>query len=229
MMLILVVLHTTSHHLYSQTSDSLNFFKPKSPSMEGDSLNEAIANSASKDTTKSKKWPPHKRAMALAVVCPGAGQIYNKKFWKLPILYAGTGAIMYFWITNQTGFREFKSMYNDTYDKMKADPTYTPFYFSERTQSYYTSINQLSTERDTYRRYRDFAIAGAIALYAISIMDAYIDAHLKNFDLSPDLSLSIKPLFYAYNNTNFTGISLGLKFKDNRKYNNQLIKSSFNK
>ncbi len=98
---------------------------------------------------------------------------------------------------------------------------------SNDTKSYYTSVSQLASDRDTYRRYRDLSIAGSVALYAISILDAYVDAHLRTFDLSPDLSVTAKPLFYKNNATFVTGVSLNFNFKNNRSQYNQLLKKDF--
>lgn len=178
---------------------------------------------------KNKGWSRPKKALIWAMVLPGAGQVYNKKYWKLPILYAGIGAVTYFWVTNQLGFAEFRDAYDRNYELQAADPTYDVF---ENNLKYgssyvYTNLDQLATERNTYRRYRDMSIAGAIALYAISMMDAYVDAHLSTFDLKDDLSLTISPSFYNYNATFVPGLSLSLNFKNNRIPNNKLIKSDF--
>jgi hypothetical protein len=179
---------------------------------------------------KSKELTAPKKALLLALVLPGAGQAYNKKYWKMPILYAGVGACAYFWISNQVAYRELKAAYHRNYVAIQADETYQVYedQLTYGTVPVYTSLAQLSTDRDTYRRYRDFSIAGSVALYALSVLDAYVDAHLKEFDLSPDLSFSIKPLFYNYNNATFApGMSLSLRVKNNRMYNNQLYKREF--
>jgi hypothetical protein len=177
---------------------------------------------------KNKKWSHPKKVMVWAMVLPGSGQFINKKYWKMPILYGIAAGLAYFWVTNEAGYREFKKKFNVEYDSIASYPTYTFQYSSARTGLIYTSVNQLSSQRDTYRRYRDFAIAGSIALYAISILDAYVDAHLSTFSLSPDLSMSVKPVFISYNSATFApGLSLSLKFKNNRIPNNQLLRSDF--
>ncbi len=183
----------------------------------------------SKAAQKEKRQPLSrpKKAMIWAMVLPSAGQAYNRKYWKMPILYAGIGACAYFLITNQQGYSEMKSAYNRNYDALEANPNHEIYEDNLKygTVQVYTSLAQLSSDRDTYRRYRDLSIAGSIAFYAISILDAYVDAHLKEFDLSPDLSFYAKPLFYNHNNATFApGLSLGLKFQNNRIRNNQLYK-----
>ncbi len=212
--------------------DSLSFRSPKKPiprpaavlidTIRVDSL-------ARVDTTGKPKWNRPTKALLLAMVIPGAGQVYNKKYWKLPILYAGVGAAAYFWFTNQKGYFEFKNRYTAEYDLLQADPAHEFLYYSDKTGAYYTSINQLSSERDNFRRYRDLAVAGSLALYVISLLDAYVDAHLSTFDLSPDLSMSIDPLLYRQNNVNFgAGLTIGFKFKNNRLQKSRLYNSSFN-
>ena len=176
---------------------------------------------------KKSKWSRPKKIMVMAMILPGSGQVLNHKYWKLPILYAGIGAMTYFWVSNQHLYHEFKREYKTQNHYLSLDPSYTFVYYSQRTQSYYTDVGQLATDRDTYHQYRDMSIAGSVALYAISILDAYVDAHLSTFELNPDLSLSIKPLFYQ-NNTNFvSGLSLNLKFKNNRIHHNQLLGRDF--
>jgi hypothetical protein len=179
---------------------------------------------------KRKEWSRPKTALVLALVLPGAGQAYNKKFWKIPVLYAGVGACAYFWISNQVAYRELKSAYLRNYYAIQEDPSFQVYedQLTYGTLQVYTSLAQLSTDRDTYRRYRDFSIAGSFALYAISVLDAYVDAHLREFDLSPDLSFSVKPLFYNYNNATFApGLSLSLRVKNNRLSNYQLYNRRF--
>ena len=179
---------------------------------------------------KSKEWSRPKKALVLALVLPGAGQAYNKKYWKMPILYAGVGACAYFWISNQVAYRELKDAYLRNYYDALADPAHEVYEANLKygTVQVYTSIAQLSTDRDTYRRYRDFSIAGSVALYVISVLDAYVDAHLREFDLNPDLSFSIKPVFYNYNNATFApGLSLSLRVKNNRMSSSQLYKREF--
>jgi hypothetical protein len=179
---------------------------------------------------KERNWSRPKTAMVWAMVLPGAGQAYNRKFWKMPILYVGAGVLAYYWITNQRGYSEFNKAYDRNYDILLNDPSYQVYEDNLKYGSsfVYTSIDQLATERDTYRRYRDMSIAGSVILYTISILDAYVDAHLSTFDLNPDLSLSVKPMFYNYNNVTFApGLSLSLNFKNNRISKNQLIKRVF--
>jgi hypothetical protein len=166
---------------------------------------------------KRKPWSRPKKAMVWAMVLPGAGQAYNRTYWKMPILYAGLGVLTYMVVINQGGYSEFSTQYEHHYKMGAEDPTYTFIWHSSRTDFNYSTLNQLRTERDAFRRQRDLAAAGILLCYTISILDAYVTAHLKDFDLSPDLSMSVKPMFYTYNNATFIptpGVSLSLKFKN---------------
>ncbi|HSZ25903.1 MAG TPA: DUF5683 domain-containing protein [Cytophagaceae bacterium] len=229
----LVAIIFSTKNSYSQKPDTLairkgdSLFYRQSDSLMGidpdnDTLIMRPTEVAKKDTShflkKKKQWSSPKKAMVWAMVLPGAGQAYNRKFWKMPILYIGAGILAYFWVSNNYGYQELKNEYktvylNTQYDLLNYNTAYTFQYVSYTNNFTYTNINQLSIDRDTYHRYRDMAIAGSVILYVVSILDAYVDAHLKDFDLSPDLSMSVRPMFYKYNSSTFTpGISIGFKF-----------------
>jgi hypothetical protein len=221
------------------------FFGPRQKEQDailGNSVDSIVRSDVSRDSLKKvsgrtlrdsvenekhKKWSRPKKTMVMAMILPGLGQAYNHQYWKLPILYAGVGALVYFWVTNQKLYREFKGEYTYQSGLLANNPTYQVYYFSKATGNVYTTVDQIASDRDTYRRYRDMSIAGSVVLYGISILDAYVSAHLMDFDLNPDLSVSIKPLFYKNNTTFVTGLSLSLNFKNNRICPNQLLKRDF--
>lgn len=160
------------------------------------------------DSIKQRTIPGKSRpatAAILSTVLPGAGQVYNKKYWKVPILYAGGGALIYFTISNYRGYVKYRDAY-----KMRVDQ-------DPNTVDPYINIyddNALRYLRDAYRRDFEFFTIMTGALYVINILDAYVDAHLKYFDVNENLALSVKPLFYQNNYSQFAGgISLNLKFK----------------
>ncbi len=223
----------SSHKLLAQQEDSSivherDSMMYKNVPVDTETEAEKAYDKAEAKKKKNKKWSHPKKVMVWAMVLPGSGQFINKKYWKMPILYGFAAAAGYFWITNESAYREFKHQFNIQYDSVHNRPAYTFDYYSTRTGLDYTTVNQLSSQRDTYRRFRDFAIAGSIALYAISILDAYVDAHLSTFSLSPDLSMVLKPVFISYNSATFApGLSLSLKFKNNRIPNNLLLRSDF--
>lgn len=146
-----------------------------------------------------------RRASLYAAILPGAGQIYNKKYWKLPIVYGGFIAL---------GLAV--DFYNDLYKGYRADI----FRFLE--DDLYVppngaSLDQTRTLADNARRDRDFWIAMTGVMYLVQIVDAHIDAHLKEFELNPDLKFSIEPgveptYFAGYTLGFSSGISLKLKF-----------------
>ncbi len=117
-----------------------------------------------------------------SAMLPGLGQIYNKKYWKVPVIYAGLGASGYFIVRNTRQYNEFR-------DALIArnDPDATDAY-----QGIYTE-QQLNTIKSTYRRWRDLSYISFIAVYVLQVVDANVDAHLYDFDVSDDLSLRLAP------------------------------------
>jgi hypothetical protein len=175
-----------------------------------DSLSVADADTTAVTDTSKIWWTGPRKALFMSMAVPGLGQIYNKKYWKLPILYIGAALLTYSWITSQHNYQTFENAYSKY--EGNTPPTFRDTLLNGLI---YRSSAQLKIERDTYRRNRDKAIAGSIALYALNILDAYVDAHLKEFDVSPDLALSIKPFIYQNNSATFTsGINLRLTFKN---------------
>ena len=139
--------------------------------------------------------PDPKKAMWLAIVFPGGGQIYNRKYWKLPIVYGGLLGCVYALNWNNTMYQDYSQAYVDIMDD---DPN-TKSYENFIPPSY--NINQNMTrmqdlfkrKKNYYRRYRDLSIFCMIGVYALSIIDAYVDAELSSFDISKDLSMKVKP------------------------------------
>ena len=142
-------------------------------------------------------WAPNpKRAMWLAVVLPGAGQIYNRKYWKLPIVYGGFMGCIYAWRWNNQMYRDYSQAYMDIMDDDPTTQSYNQFLHlgAEVTDANKTRYQNLFKKRkDYYRKYRDLSIFCLIGVYALSIIDAYVDASLSQFDISKDLSLKIEP------------------------------------
>jgi hypothetical protein len=136
-----------------------------------------------KDSLKKTHSP--KLAMLLSVV-PGLGQAYNKKYWKIPIIYAGMGTLGYFAYHNGVYYKKFKKTYSNLLSTGNADTT-AYMYGVEFT------LNGLETGKNYYRRYRDMFTIFTFGLYLMNIIDANVDAHLYDFDISDDLSLNITP------------------------------------
>ena len=139
--------------------------------------------------------PNPKRALWLALVLPGAGQIYNRKYWKLPILYGGFLGCTYALLWNQQMYDDYSQAYLDIMDD---DPTTASYqnmlpmgYDITGREEQFKKIFQ--HKRDYYRKYRDMSIFAFFGVYLLSVVDAYVDAQLSTFDISKDLSLSIEP------------------------------------
>lgn len=150
---------------------------------------------------KSKKdwanWKPDpKRAMWLAIVLPGAGQIYNRKYWKLPIIYGGFLGCIYAMRWNNQMYLDYSQAYLDIMDDDPTTKSYTQFLhlgttINSSNESRYKDI--FKSRKDKYRRWRDLSFFCMLGVYALSIIDAYVDASLSQFDISDDLSLRLQP------------------------------------
>ena len=142
-------------------------------------------------------WRPNpKRAMWLGLVLPGAGQIYNRKYWKLPIIYGGFVGCIYAWQWNDTMYHDYSQAYLDIMDNDPKTQSYNKFLHLGRTieeKDVKDWQNRFKKRKDYYRRYRDMSIFILIGVYALSVIDAYVDASLSEFDISDDLSLRLTP------------------------------------
>ncbi|MBO4658307.1 MAG: hypothetical protein J5637_01660 [Prevotella sp.] len=145
-------------------------------------------------------WRPSaKRAMWLAIVLPGAGQIYNRKYWKLPIFYGGFVGCIYAMRWNNMMYNDYSRAFLDISDNDPATQSYNQFLHlgsrinpdNEKNETRYKTLFQ--KRKDYYRRYRDLSFFILIGVYALSVIDAYVDASLSDFDISKDLSLKVSP------------------------------------
>lgn len=163
--------------------------------------------------------PDAQKSVWLAAVVPGLGQIYNRQYWKVPIIYGGTLGLVYGITWNDRMYVDYRKGYVDLMDK---DPNTNYFehllpsgvVLDNSNSSYYTKI--IKTKLDNYRRYRDLCIIGTAVLYLLSIIDAYVDAQMFDYDISPDLSLEVAPTLIApsssYEQDTSVGLSCKLKF-----------------
>lgn len=144
--------------------------------------------------------PDPTRAVWLSALCPGLGQIYNRRYWKLPIVIAGFMGLGYGTSWNNTQFKDYSNAYMDL---MSGDPdrkSYMNFFPPNTDES---SLNKdwlqsvLKNRKNFYRRNRDLCIICMVAVYLVAIVDAYVDAQLAHFDISPDLTMDISPGFYT--------------------------------
>ena len=168
-----------------------------------------------------KYHSPHK-ATFYAAVFPGLGQAYNKKYWKLPILYAGLGGIIYGIHFNTTYYTKYKNAYRDFIIRDPANTSYVEFaekagLTQEQVETVYAGWFEraLKNKKDYYKRNRDFSYIGLLAVYVLSMIDASVDAHFYNYDISDDLSLKIEPKIIKFTNkgTEPDGFGLQLSFR----------------
>jgi hypothetical protein len=156
-----------------------------------------------KKTNKKAIYSRARKATIMSAAMPGLGQLYNKKYWKAPIVYAALGGITYWGITNHTEYKYYSNNLRAEYDNDPNTINVTRY-----------SSDQLISQKNYYKKFRDMSIIFGSLVYIINILDANVDAHLKTFDVSDDLSLQVKP----YSNIDFTnklqtGLTLKLNFK----------------
>jgi len=155
-----------------------------------------------KEAGETYKHSP-KKASILSAVVPGAGQVYNKKYWKVPIIYGGFAVAGYFLSDNLKQIRIFKEGFQAETD---GNPN------TENTTGF--SSPQLVELIDQYKTWRDWSYVAIGIIYVLNIVDASVDAHLFYFDVSEDISMNISPYHSRFGNdpmTSHTGLSLTLK------------------
>jgi hypothetical protein len=168
------------------------------------------------------------KASLYSAIFPGLGQVYNKKYWKLPLVYGGFGALGYAVSFNQTYFSKYKNAYIDFTDKLPEtqsyldvissnldpadfDPVLHPDTYDSQQEKWFSE--QLKNNMDYYRRNRDLSYIGLVGLYFLNIVDATVDAHLFDYDIGNDLSMKVEPrLMYAGRNMNTFGLQISIAF-----------------
>lgn len=140
--------------------------------------------------------PSPTRAVWLSALCPGLGQIYNRRYWKLPIVIGGFMGLGYATNWNNNQYRDYMQGYRDLLDNDPQTKSYMDFFpptVSEDDLDRSWLERVFKSRKDYARRNRDLCIIGLAALYALCMLDAYVDASLTHFDVSPDLSLDWAP------------------------------------
>ena len=185
-----------------------------------DSSNLAKLNQSLSPVKKKRDWstwhPDAKRAMWMALVLPGAGQIYNRKYWKLPIIYGGFVGCAYAITWNNQMYHDYSQAYLDIMDDDPNTQSYNQFLHLGATidESNIERYKEIFRKRkDKFRRWRDMGVFVMIGVYAFSVIDAYVDASLSEFDISDDLTLRVEPTVLNNKRTNnpFKSTSLGLQ------------------
>ena len=170
-------------------------------------------------------WKPNPmRAVWLGAVLPGAGQIYNRSYWKLPIVYGGLMGCVYAvtWTNNQ--YMGYKEAYRDIYYDIQngsisdsPDKSYNAIlpegYTINSMGGAQAYQNRLNEWQNASLRNRDMSILITIAVYALSLVDAYVDAQLFDFDISNDLSINVNPqIYYDMQNQRTAEVKLAISF-----------------
>ena len=191
-----------------------------------------LQNNSAQDTIPISRPSKHSfvaeplRATMLAIALPGFGQIYNRKYWKVPFVYAGFGGILYAIRFNSKEYNIFMKGYQDFTDDIPAtnsyvnlitniDPkTYDPVL---HTKTYDPSTaawikDRMLLQVDYYKKYRDLSYIGIAAWYLYTILDANVDASLFNFDVSKDLDMKVEPVMLPLSGQAGVGLSLKLTF-----------------
>lgn len=140
-----------------------------------------------------------KKATIMSAALPGLGQIYNKKYWKVPIIYGGFAVAGYFLNDNLTNIRKYKDLYIAETDDDPTTINDSPY-----------SYQDLDRIIDQYKQWRDLSYIAIAAIYALNIIDANVDAHLFYFDVSEDISLNVMPYMSPVRSQG-VGFSLTLK------------------
>ena len=160
-----------------------------------------LSFSESKNRRNWDTWRPNpQKALWLAIVLPGAGQVYNRKYWKLPLIYGGFVGCIYALQWNNTMFKDYSQAYLDIMDSDPSTESYNHFLHlgTKITSSNITQYQDIFRRRkDRYRRWRDLSFFCMLGVYALSIIDAYVDASLSEFDISDKLSLRIEPTVFS--------------------------------
>jgi len=180
-------------------------------------IGDAAINYSTNDVSHIKK------ATTLSTICPGAGQIYNKSYWRVPIVIGGLASTIYTIDWNNRGYKRFKTAYSlkVDYDKNvennSKDPEKYPLKYPNGSPDEFNGIYSasfLKNLKDSYRRNRDLCILLTAGVYLINIIDAHVDAHLKDFDISDDLAVNVEPYIgtTTVNSKPTFGVNLSVKF-----------------
>lgn len=194
---------TTKHADTTKPTDTTKLFIP------ADSIPVVATpiRNMSKVDSLMKYHSPRKAAIRSALI-PGWGQVYNKKLWKIPIIYAALGISGSVFVYNLSNYRDLRFAYKAKYNASKGDSSLWP---RVRQDLVTLDMNSIKSYRDEFRRNIDYSALFFVLLWGLNVVDATVDAHLKPFDVSPDLSFKFK--FGHSQMAGTSGVSLVLAFK----------------
>lgn len=164
---------------------------------------ETVSAISPADSVAKPKVHSPKKAATMSALCPGLGQIYNRKYWKLPIIYLSMGGLAYGFGFNQKEFSYYRNVLRTRYDDDSTTIDPLPQY----------SDASIVAFKNDYQRYRDLCVIGFSAVYLLQVIDAAVDGHLYTFDVGPDLSLNWQPQFIPAQGTPVYGIGFQLNYR----------------
>ncbi|NQV52761.1 MAG: hypothetical protein HQ500_06240 [Flavobacteriales bacterium] len=160
-----------------------------------------------KSAKKEKPIRNPKKASLYSAVLPGAGQIYNRKYWKLPIVYGAMATAVYLYFDNRRYYVDYRDAYLNELNQ--DDPDYVPSNYAIQG----VSTSQLRAASDQSRQNMEYSVIGFLAIYGLQIIDATVDAHLSSFDVGDDLSMEWQPtLQRGANQQIMSGLTLNFRF-----------------
>lgn len=165
----------------------------------------------------ASEWEPEPRlAVWCSLLFPGGGQIYNRKYWKLPIVYGGYVGCIYALTWNQSTYMDYQSAYVDIMDDDPNTKSYEDFLppnyeIDTSMEDWLKSV--FKQRKNKYRRWRDMSIFAFAGMYIVAAIDAYVDAELSHFDISPDLTFKVEPnIMIDHRGVPSAGFSLAFNF-----------------
>lgn len=155
------------------------------------------------------------RAVWMSALCPGLGQIYNRRYWKLPIVVGGFMGLGYGASWNNGMLADYTRAYTDIMDNDPSTNSYMDFFPPNTLESSLNHdwlVRTLKSRKDYYRRNRDLCIICMVGVYMLAMVDAYVDASLSNFDITPDLSMQVAPALIQDNMSRWPSLGIQLAF-----------------
>jgi hypothetical protein len=178
------------------------------PAIPTNSFNKVAEPVVDKKVDSVLKVHSPRKAIIRSAIIPGWGQVYNKKYWKLPLIYGALGATAYVFADNLQVYRDSRFAYKAKTLAADGDSSLLP---DVKPEYLVYSTESLRANRDQFRKYIDYSVLFFVFFWGLNVVDAAVDAHLKSFDVSSDLSLRIKPGYSEMAGTK--GISIILAFK----------------
>ena len=188
--------------------------------LEADSIAPFPATAAKTDEWEPRDaefTPDPTKAVWMSALFPGLGQIYNRRYWKLPIIVGGYLGLAYATDWNNTMLTDYTNAYRDLLDNDPSTKSYMDLFApnvneEDIDKTWLQSV--LRSRRNYFRRNRDLCIIGMVGVYLLAMVDAYVDASLSHFDISPDLSMDVVPSFLkdGRNSLPSVGLTWALNF-----------------